>query len=261
MRQIGIDLDLKLIHDVLSLSSKSFSNEIQQQHQKQQLHIAKNIYERGAYVQPAAILSLLEPLTTSITKGSNVIGMSTLMNEVIGIIQDDVPVGSTEILVRYQIRDDKVPAYNDYDYDTCIVGGHPIPRIDGCFISSSSSEGGDDDVSSSSSSILMVEGVSNAIRYMYDPYISNINLITLQSLSTNAKLSMFDCTMNFKSLSRCPYKQYEKYVFYYGEFDYVNQFLLPNVFRYDKTSVSTPFRRGNLNIQLIHFSTRIGKLL
>lgn len=55
---------------------------------------------------------------------------------------------------------------------------------------------------------------------MYDPLQDNHNARTLQSLSTNAKQTMFDCP------TYCPYEIYQKFYKYYKEFDYGNNWIL-----------------------------------
>ena len=235
--------------------------------QAEAIQKAKSIYESGSYALPAAKLTLFEPLPISVTKGKNVIGMSTKLNEVIGYIEQDTKAGSNTLLIRYKVstipklqQGTKTDDDDDDGDSSCVVGGHFQPIINGCFVNNGiimiEGNGGDDDGTTDTTSTNVV-----ALHYLYDPYVDNVNLISLQGFSLNAQRDLFDCTL-LQSLTRCPYNIYEKYVFYYGEFDYANQ-ILKDAFltaaHPTRTITSTSFRRGNFNINYnSSFQTRIG---
>ena len=61
--------------------------------------------------------------------------------------------------------------------------------------------------------------LSLSFDYSYDPFKSNLNARTLQSMSTSAKEQMYDC-------ANCPYDTYQKFYNYYGAFDYGNEWIL-----------------------------------
>lgn len=58
-----------------------------------------------------------------------------------------------------------------------------------------------------------------SIAYSYDPFTDNQNGRTLQSFSTSAKTTMYDC-------ANCPYSTYQKFYNYYSNFDYGNEWVL-----------------------------------
>ena len=240
--------------------------------QAEAIQKAKSIYESGSYALPAAKLTLFEPLPISVTKGKNVIGMSTKLNEVIGYIEQDTKAGSNTLLIRYKVS--TIPKLrqgtkglgtnaedDDGDDSSCVVGGHFQPIINGCFVNNGiimiEGNGGDGDGTTDTTTSTNVV----ALHYLYDPYVDNVNLISLQGFSLNAQRDLFDCTL-LQSLTRCPYNIYEKYVFYYGEFDYashiINDSFLSSTAASTRTT-STSFRRGNFNINYnSSFQTRIG---
>jgi hypothetical protein len=59
---------------------------------------------------------------------------------------------------------------------------------------------------------------------------------------------MYDC-------ATCPYSDYEKFVEYYGAFDYADQWVLAAF-----ESKNTDFKRGNANFAQYGFTGRAGKL-
>ena len=239
--------------------------------QAEAIQKAKSIYESGSYALPAAKLTLFEPLPISVTKGKNVIGMSTKLNEVIGYIEQDTKAGSNTLLIRYKVstmpklqegtKGSGTKTEDDGDDSSCVVGGHFQPIINGCFVNNGiimiEGNGGDGDGTTDTTTSTNVV----ALHYLYDPYVDNVNLISLQGFSLNAQRDLFDCTL-LQSLTRCPYNIYEKYVFYYGEFDYashiINDSFLSSTAASTRTT-STSFRRGNFNINYnSSFQTRIG---
>jgi hypothetical protein len=73
----------------------------------------------------------------------------------------------------------------------------------------------------------------DTIQYSYDFQINNKNARTLAGFSTSAKDLMHDC-------DTCPYKTYEKFIQYYGEYDYGHQIITTALYQ-----GQTSFKNGN----------------
>lgn len=74
--------------------------------------------------------------------------------------------------------------------------------------------------------------------YSYSPRTKNFNVRTLQGFSLQAKEKFVDCI-------DCPYKTYSKYLYYYGFYDYADQWILSAFGRRP-----TNFHRGNADFSL-----------
>lgn len=93
----------------------------------------------------------------------------------------------------------------------------------------------------------MVAG--NTFAYAYDPEFDNSNGRTIQGFSTGAKAQMYDC-------QTCPYLDYEKFVSYYGQFDYADRWVTAAL-----TGTNTDFDNGNANFGQYGLEGRAGKLI
>jgi hypothetical protein len=88
---------------------------------------AKAVYERGAFSQTVAILSLAgEVLNKDIPKNTPCLGKSTIGKPVTGRTVEDYKVGDSLLKIQYDL--DLVEDV----YDDCRVGANPDPITDGC---------------------------------------------------------------------------------------------------------------------------------
>ena len=119
-------------------------------------------------------------------------------NQVVGKLFEDVASGATEVLIQYQTSD------MQKSYVTCQVGASQAPMTDGCFVASGTVD---------------IDGIGEDLSYTYDVLTDNINKRSIQGFSTGAQKKMAEC-------DSCPYKMYQKFYDYYGQYDYANQLVL-----------------------------------
>ena len=185
---------------------------------------AMDVYEQGAFSDPIAELTLTSP-RPQLESDTKVTGLSNSKNfEVTGEIIENYPpeLEESKIFVAY----DTIELQKHYV--GCQVGANPNPNTDGCksaqrWIRSYSlpfsltcfilyylgfAENG----------LLVVDGVSEPLTYEYDVNNDNRNGRTIQGFSTQAKLKMNDC-------HNCPYDDYQKFIDYYGLFDYADHWI------------------------------------
>ena len=80
-----------------------------------------------------------------------------------------------------------------------------------------------------------------SLNYTYNILSDNGNERSIKLFSTNAHTMLYQCV-------NCPYKDYQKFVDYYGEYDYANQFITAAY-----NAAPTSFVNGNAD-----FSTYVG---
>jgi hypothetical protein len=83
--------------------------------------------------------------------------------------------------------------------------------------------------------------------YVYDIEQDNFNGRTIQGFSTDGFAQMYNCTT-------CPYEAFNKFVEYYGSFDYGNQVVVAAL-----NSRATSFHNGNLDFTEKEKHSRGGK--
>jgi hypothetical protein len=188
---------------------------------------ALKIYSEGAYSKSTAKVTLSAAIGSAISKGTAVTGKNAAGNQVIGKTYEDYASGATDILVQYQTTD------SQKNYVDCQVGASLTPNTVGCFAASGS---------------MAIDGVGDAT-YTYDPLSDNINKRSIQGFSTAAKKKMAEC-------ENCPYKMYEKFYDYYGQYDYANQITLAAM-----SGQKTNFDNFDMDMGLYGFDGRTRKLL
>jgi hypothetical protein len=180
--QNALDLDQEEMEQQLSLS-----NELG-------FEAAFRIYTEGANSKSVAEVTLEEPLTRGIDKGTYISGYTSNGNTVVAKALEDSPSGTVVLSVQYETFDDQ------NNYVKCRVGASLDPMLTGCLVANGT--------------ITIDE--KTEIGYSYNPRVNNVNKRTIQGLSLSAKKDMWQC-------SNCPYDYYKAYVEYYGFFDYANQ--------------------------------------
>ena len=186
---------------------------------------ALKIYSEGAYSKSTAKVTLSAAIGSAISKGTAVTGKNAAGNQVIGKTYEDYASGATDILVQYQTTD------SQKNYVDCQVGASLTPNTVGCFAASGS---------------MAIDGVGDAT-YTYDPLSDNINKRSIQGFSTAAKKKMAEC-------ENCPYKMYEKFYDYYGQYDYANQITLAAM-----SGQKTNFDNFDMDMGLYGFDGRTRK--
>jgi hypothetical protein len=88
-----------------------------------------------------------------------------------------------------------------------------------------------------------------ALSYSYNKTTDNLNGLTIQGFSTNAK-------DNFYSCDACPYIDYSKFVDYFGEFEYADKWVSAAF-----EGGNTEFDRGNADFSLYTSVGRSGTSL
>jgi hypothetical protein len=216
----AIDLDLKMISTNLGLATT------------QSYQVAREIYERGAHSKSYANIKLATPLKARIAKGTPLIGKNSAGVQVRGTALKAVGVGGTSLQFVYAYTDEQAT------YSTCQVGAlgdNGIAKVmSGCLAADGTVE---------------AESIGSLGNYNYDVMTANDNARTLQGFSTGARAEMYEC-------DNCPYVDYQKFVNYYGDFDYANKFVLAAL-----SGGSTNFKngRGNADFSKYTFTGRSGK--
>eukprot|EP00980_Cylindrotheca_fusiformis_P003788 scaffold834_cov123-Cylindrotheca_fusiformis.AAC.35 len=197
----AIDRDIQLIKKELSKETpRGWAN-------------GENIYREGAYTKPVAIIKLKEPLSETIPKGSEVVGLteknSTLVS---GTLYKEATENEIILQIQYDISEVQE------NYVNCQVGGNPSPKVDGCFASVGS-------VSINNQDYL----------YEYNLLEGNVNYRSVSDFSTTARSRMWEC-------SHCPFEDFERFFKYYGEFNYADR-IITHAFRGEKTTL----KNGNMD--------------
>jgi hypothetical protein len=84
---------------------------------------------------------------------------------------------------------------------------------------------------------LIVTGFGSPLDYTYIILENNINGRTIKGFSVDARERMFLC-------DSCPYEDYQKFIDYYGEFNYADQWITAA-----GDGVSTEFDNGNADFR------------
>ncbi|CAB9510543.1 expressed unknown protein [Seminavis robusta] len=219
--QAALDLDLLTMENLLNLQTP------------ESMAQAQAVYEEGAFTQNYAVLTLTSPVGDGVDlpKGMSVSGPA-FVNPAVqarGFLMEDLQAGATEVLVAY------ATSASQRSYVGCQVGASPDPTLDECFGGQGiMSIGGPDDP------------VIYNLDYTYNALSDNKNGRSLQSISTNARDTMYNC-------DNCPYGTYEKFFNYYSSFDYGNEMIMAAF-----TGGSTNFANGNLNFGNFESTTSDG---
>jgi hypothetical protein len=180
------------------------------------------IYSEGAYSKSTAKVTLASALGSAIKKGTSVTGKNASGNQVIGKTYEDYASVATEILIQYQTTD------SQKNYVECQVGASLRPNTVGCLAASGS---------------VAIDGVGDS-SYTYNPLTDNINKRSIQGFSTAAQSKMAEC-------ENCPYKMYQKFYDYYGQYDYANQIVLAAM-----SGQNTNFDNFNMDMGLYGYDGR-----
>jgi hypothetical protein len=157
---------------------------------------ALKIYSEGAFSKSVATVTLTTPLPLDVQKGTAIMGVGPDGNQVAGKAYEDNAAGATTLLVQYKTSD------SQKNYVNCQVGASTTPNTDGCFAAAGT----------------MTVGASE-VAYTYNPLTNNGNKRTIQGFSTSAQSKMAEC-------ANCPYKMYEAFYDYFGQYDYANQIVM-----------------------------------
>jgi hypothetical protein len=247
-----IDLDVMAIRHVLDYDDVIFVGDLDENndadakikdeyksHANQSLpsnsiYRIQNIYERGAFSQTYANLTVYPEgaISQFLPQGATLVGISQQGHFIPGKVMQDTPVGSTHISFQYMPRQEGHLAH-------CFVGGLPVSEqiLSGCLM---------DDKNGRNYPIL-IRSNSQEVMYAYNYPGGNRNARTLAQFSQTALERMHNCF-------RCPYKTYEKFFRYYGTHDYAHQIVLAAL-----DQDYTDFTNGNLDFTTFTIPGRIGK--
>lgn len=199
--QAAIDLDQAVLEEQLALGTD------------QGRQAALGVYTKGAHSKSYAEVTLSTPLTGTVQKGVEAIGVDTKGNEVRGNVYADTASGSSTLKIQYATTSVQET------YVNCQVGANPTPNTDGCKCNIKKR--------GEFSTLLLVAnlfanffcrlclsgfaatgelnmGALGNFAYSYDIMKDNKNGRTLQGFSTGAKEKMNDC-------AACPYPTYAKF--------------------------------------------------
>lgn len=186
--------------------------------------IAARVYQEGAHSKSFAQVTLGTALTSSLTKGTVIEGVTSGGSQVVGKALKDFASGATSIEIQYLTTDIQA------SYVGCQVGARPDPNLGGCFAENGT---------------LTINGAQ--FDYSYNPEENNDNDRTLQGFSRQAREKMFEC-------DNCPYVDYKKFVDYYGQFDYADRWVTAAL-----AGSTTNFDNGNAAFSLYGLTGRGGK--
>lgn len=186
---------------------------------------AKKIYNEGGHSKSYARLALDGAgLSSAVSKGDEITGLSVGGSSVSAKAYGDFPVGSTSLTVQYKTID------LQSEHVGCKVGALPSEDQfhDGCLVADGE---------------VVVGG--NSYPYTYTVDTDNDNGRTIAGFSTSAESKMLnDCP-------GCPYKEYKKFYDYYGEADYAHQWVTAAL-----DGTKTNFSRGNADFSKYGFTGR-----
>ncbi|CAB9501129.1 expressed unknown protein [Seminavis robusta] len=183
----------------------------------QNLTQASLVYQKGAHSKSYAAITL-QQTTGKINKNTAFVGTSIGGEPVTLYAYSDFEAGATELKLRYATSDIQS------EYSFCQVGKNPEPVLHGCLTALGT---------------VSLEGIqSAALPYTYNPETDNKNGRTLAGFSTGAEKKMGKCG------PQCPYVDYAKYLNYFGEFDYGNQWIMA---AFEKRE--TKFSMGNVDFR------------
>lgn len=208
--QARIDLDQRSI--VIDLDQRAIEADMAEDGLK--FYLAQSMYRLGAHSKSYAELTFNGTTSTGlpqfVAEGTAMRGTTRTGVQVRGNALADAPAGSQTVMFLYTVGTDPLP---------CYVGSLPEESqySDGCLDDRGSIDIADQDT----------------IQYSYDFQINNKNARTLAGFSTSAKDLMHDC-------DTCPYKTYEKFIQYYGEYDYGHQIITTALYQ-----GQTSFKNGN----------------
>ena len=212
--ELALDMDLSIIKNELSRNDDDGWDS------------AYKIYKNGAYSKSTAIVTLNEPLQLLPPKTNNNNNNNDNEDEVLVVIENDTPVVGFSTTGNHLIKGYIVngPIKNgdqilhvayaispiQEDYVNCQVGANPNPKFDGCFASDGNLrignvDGGDITTTTTSTSSYSTreneqqqqeeeEGDEIEVYYSYNITSDNVNLRTIESLSTTAQELFYDCT-------------------------------------------------------------------
>jgi len=187
---------------------------------------AKEIYIKGGNSKTIARVSLMSPLTVSISEKSDFIGEAENNDEINLTLLKDATSGTSQLLLRYATSE-----IQEY-FNQCRVGALQDNDVvlNGCLRATGE---------------VKLDGASNQVfRYSYPVTTANYNDRTLQSLSTKVESEMLTCP-------RCPYKDAQYFSDYYGRADYANEYILA-AFEGKRTN----FEDGNADFSAWGYSGR-----
>jgi len=185
------------------------------------IEIGERIYREGAFSHPVAKLTLDNPLSEDVPRGTRVMGVaiSSQVGTVEGVTRDFWARGDTEVLVEYAISPDQS------NYVQCQVGANPKPNFKGCFIDSG---------------VLTVPEYQLSLPYSYDEETDNMNFRAIEGFSHYAQDLMAECEGN------CPYPEFEIFAEYYGMPDYADT-IITSAFNGETTFLAN----GNMDFSLL----------
>jgi len=183
---------------------------------------ALRIYTEGAHSKSVAEIKLTSPLPTDVEKGTLIMGRGADGNQVAAKAYEDNAAGATDIIVQYQTSD------SQKNYVMCQVGATTTPNTQGCLAPTGT---------------ITIDGKTD-VAYSYDVLTNNVNKRTIQAFSTSAQKKMGEC-------ANCPYKLYQNFYDYYGQYDYANQIVMA---AFEKRS--TNFKNFNNDFGLYDFDGR-----
>eukprot|EP00525_Craspedostauros_australis_P010634 CAMPEP_0198112488 /NCGR_PEP_ID=MMETSP1442-20131203/4332_1 /TAXON_ID= /ORGANISM="Craspedostauros australis, Strain CCMP3328" /LENGTH=570 /DNA_ID=CAMNT_0043769279 /DNA_START=270 /DNA_END=1982 /DNA_ORIENTATION=+ len=185
--ELAIDLDVLAISE--QLDRESLTGFV----------TAETIYSKGGHSKPYAVVNLKNGLAKAILAGTTCLGTSINSQAAKMTVMHDYKIGDNQMELAYDYDDD-----DSHQASKCQVGGLVDPSFDGCLRE-------DSDI------YIATDGTYD---YFYNKTVDNKNSDSIQRFSLDAKQHMADCTMG------CPFREYTKFVTYYGDYEYANSWLI-----------------------------------
>lgn len=179
--------------------------------------IVAGIYSQGGNSKSYAKLTLNQPVTQVIEKGTNVQGGNGNNEVVLGKVLEKVNIGDSVLKFQYETSD------NQKNYVKCRVGALPVENQDtrGCLKNS-----GD----------IQLGYTETYLNYLYNKSTDNLNKRTIKEFSSSAADKMQNCS------GGCPYSDFEQFLTYYGRPDYGDHWVSSAL-----SGTNTQFENGNAN--------------
>jgi hypothetical protein len=191
--------------------------------------LAYRLYQLGANSESYASLNLTRPTSKTLPAGSILTGYALDTDEpVTGTLKDDLLPGDMTITFVYDV--------SNAQPSLCRVGQLPesMQQLEGCL---------------TDQGVLDIDQGGTLEAYTYNHLTNNLNGRWIQEFSLRAKEWMHDC-------ESCPYRTYEKFLNYYGVFEYADEILSAAFGLTEKTQ--TEFTLGNLDFSLLGATGRTG---
>jgi hypothetical protein len=228
-----IDMDLQVMSRALSFNAISD---------------AERLYQKGGHSLSVATVLLEEPFPRSYSARTVVLGITTEGEVIRGSLRSDVSAGSFFIEFLY-------PVSAERELSKCQVGENFLPVFEGCKFHFSNDDSYFDCfrlhkihcVAGLQAFGELIIGGDENVLYSYDLNENNNSFRSIQGLSTRAEDVLQSC-------DSCPFPTYQKFVSFYGNFTYADQFVSAAF-----SGASTGLRSSAVDFSSLGLLARAGK--